>query len=283
MELKKIGTLSGRQDGAIWGDFLFHVSKRSECCVYKLSELENGKPIDEFTLDKADLICPHNNSVFFGCEYYEEGDEFPLLYTNVYNTYQKDDERHEGECCVYRILRDGDSFSSRLVQLIKIGFTERVDLWKSFEGNGDVRPYGNFAADRECGRLYAFVMRDAAEKTRIFSFDLPKLCEGVFDKSLGVIVKVLEQKDIIEYFDTDYMRYIQGACVHCGKLYSLEGFTESEKNPPAIRIINLAKKSEELLVLFESLGSVIEPEFVDFWNEKCYYIDSRGNAYNIEF
>ena len=83
---------------------------------------EDGEtaPFATFALDKRELITPHSNAVFFGTEFFEEGDEFPLLYSNIYNNYSGKEEPLIGVCLVYRLMRDGDSFKTTLVQIIEI-------------------------------------------------------------------------------------------------------------------------------------------------------------------
>ena len=288
MRAEKIANIEGFQDGAIFGGFLFHFTTKGICKIYKLDELLNTenevRPFFEFALDKYDLICPHSNAVSFSDAYYEEGDEFPLLYSTVYNTYKNEEDRREGACCVYRIWREGDTFASRLVQIIKMGFVENIELWKSLPGREDVRPYGNFIVDRESEKLYAFVMRDKPGKTRFFSFNLPKVSEGALDSVYGVPVLTLSENDIIDFFDIDYMRYMQGACFHDGKIYSLEGFFASdEENPPALRIISLQNKEQIFYKRFSEIGLDVEPEFIEFYNGVCYYIDGHGNTFNLFF
>ena len=90
------------------------------------------------------MLVPHSNSVVFGNEYYDEQDEFPLLYTNIYNNYAKNDDKLEGVCLVYRIERNEREFTSTLVQIIQIGFVDDENLWTSAGEKEDVRPYGNF-------------------------------------------------------------------------------------------------------------------------------------------
>lgn len=270
MKLTKIGRIVLGQDGAIWEKYLFRFGSCGDCHVYDLDTLE---AVAEFSLDGLDVWMPHSNSVMFGCEYYAEGDEFPLLYTNVYNTYGDKQDRREGVCCVYRLSRQEDSFRGQLVQTITVGFVGDENLWCS-AGRTDVRPYGNFAIDREQGIYYGFTMRDGADSTRYFAFRLPKLEQGEN--------VTLTPEDILFWFDCPYHRYIQGACVHHGKIYSLEGFTDSEDNPPAIRIIDPALKKQLCYVQFADLGTTIEPEMIDFREERCYYADSDGNLYMIE-
>ncbi len=77
--------------------------------------------------------------------------------------------------------------------------------------------------------------------------------------------------------------YVQGACCHKGKIYSLEGFTDSADNPPAIRIIDTKLKKEIFFKKFSEFGTNIEPEMIDFEDDRCYYTDHYGNIYKLFF
>ena len=279
-----IATIRGGQDGAIWGDFLFRFGSKGQCAVYDLRNLsrENAQPVAAFTLDKANKLVPHSNTVFFGTEYAQPGDEFPLLYSNIYNNYAKYPDRLEGICCVYRLWREDGGFKTKLVQLVEVGFADDRDLWRS-ESVSDVRPYGNFIIDRQRGLYYAFTMRDEAAATRYFAFRLPKLDAGERDPVYGVNRVVLREEDILTQFDCPYHHYVQGACCHDGKIYSLEGITNSEENPPALRIIDTDRECQETLVMMGDFGLTIEPELIDFAGDTCWYCDNSGNLYVLKF
>ncbi len=285
MKIKKIAKMNGNQDGAIFGDLLFRFSSRGKCLVYDIKELEGGDeatelaPISEFLLDKADVIVPHSNAVVFGNEYYKEGDEFPLLYSNVYNNYQKEEDKRVGVLCVYRITRTDGGFTSELVQLIKIGFTYDGALWRSEGDTEDVRPYGNFVIDRERSLLYAFVMRDFNKSTRYFAFELPRLADGAVDAVTGVKALTLNACDIKDRFDTPYHKYVQGACCEGGLIYSLEGFSKT----PALRVIDPARGEQIFFFDFLSFDMGVEPEFIDFHGGACIYSDAFGNTYLLDF
>lgn len=285
MNIKHIAKIAVGQDGAVWNNLLFRFTAGGECFVYDLATVNDcaAEQIAEFKLPKTEILKPHSNSVMFGTEYYSEGDEFPLLYTNIYNNHAKTEDPLKGVCCVYRLERIGNSFNATLVQLIKIGFTEDEKLWCSSGETKDVRPYGNFAIDRESGAYYAFTMRDKLHKTRYFSFNLPKLGDGEFDEKYGAESVTLTAQDIISYFDCEYHRFVQGACVSNGKLYSLEGFTNNEQNPPAMRIIDLESERQQAYIPFADFGLSTEPEFIDFSGDICYYADINGELYIIEF
>lgn len=287
MQIQKLCKISNeRQDGAVYGDYLFSFNSRGLCSVYRISDLENckmeeAKCFSRFTLDKNDVITPHSNSVMFGNEFYDEKDEFPLLYTNVYNNYSNEENKLKGVCLVYRLARCGASFKTTLVQMIEIGFTQDDKLWKSEGDTDDARPYGNFAIDADNGIYYAFTMRDNPRSARYFSFKLPQAEEGDLCPKYNVRRVILHPCDILQYFDCEYHHYIQGACCHNGKIYSLEGFTDSSDNPPAIRIIDAKLRKEVFFKKFEDCGLSIEPEMIDFENDVCYYGDHNGNVYKL--
>ena len=281
MELKQIGKIEGGQDGAIWGKELFRLDHAGNCIVY---DLQDGfRETARFMLDKYELIVPHSNAVMFGCEYYEEGDEYPLLYSNIYNNYAKTENPLRGVCCVYRVQRKDGGFVTTLVQLIEIGFVEDSRYWRSSDETEDIRPYGNFVIDRDAEIYYGFTMRDACRTTRYFSFKMPKVRDGQFDETYGVRKVTLQTSDILDYFDCEYHRFIQGACVHGGKIYSVEGFNDDPNTLAAIRVIDPAEKKQLIYKAFTDFGTALEPECIDFYGDTCIYSDAYGNLYAITF
>lgn len=285
MDIKRIGKMPGGQDGAIFGNTIFRFGSRGGGSVYDASPLnDKGEceiaPIASLTLDGAEIGVPHSNAVVFGTEYYAEGDEFPLLYSNVYNNYAKaDGDKRPGELLVYRIMRTDGGFTSKLLQVIKVGFAGVRGLWLSEGEVNDARPYGNFVIDKERSLLYAFVMRDGDKTTRYFSFRLPKLSEGVCDGATGVKTVMLGEEDIVDKFDAPYHKFIQGACMRDGIIYSTEGFGKNIH--PGIRVIDTVKKEQIFyLDLFEA-GYENEAEFIDFLGDKCIYSDAKGNLFEL--
>ena len=282
MNIKKLGKVESGQDGAIYNGYLFRFDHAGNCRVYLLSDLsENTAPVARFSLDKLDYIVPHSNSVVFGRERYAEEDEFPLLYSNVYNNYAKAEDKKKGITCVYRLERAGDTFTTTLVQLIQVGFTQDP-LWCSPDQE-DVRPYGNFVIDAEKGLLYVFTMRDQDQTTRYFTFDLPGIREGVWDEALGIRRVVLEKADVKAYFDCPYHHYVQGACFHEGIIYSVEGFGVDCPEIPAIRLIDVQAQKQLQVHLFPDYGLNIEPEWIDFADGICYYSDAHGDVFRLTF
>lgn len=280
LSFTSVGSTCPGQDGAIFGGCLFRFDANGFCRVYDMETLEE---IAAFTLDKADLIVPHSNAVSFSGEYAVETDEFPILYTNIYNNYASADDRLEGVCCAYRIWREKGVFFSRLVQVIRVNFIHNSSLWCS-EHVQDVRPYGNFAVDAAAGKLHAFVMRDEANTTRFFRFALPKITAGTVDAAWGVPVVQLTETDIEQQFDECYVNYMQGACCHNGILYSVEGFDlPNEQARPAIHLFDTNAKKLVLEADLEPFGLTREPEFVEVYKGAVYYSDCAGSLFAVHF
>lgn len=288
MYVTQIGRMDfGAQDGAVWGDFLFRFNEKGLCRVFDasvLAEKEDGIDlplITEFTLGGTECIVPHCNAVTFGCDFYAEGDLFPLLYANVYNNYANAEDRHIGMCCVYRIVWDGNSFSAALVQLLKIGYADERGLWLSEGDTADVRPYGNFVIDREHRRLHAFVMRDGDSTTRYFTHRLPAVTEGVRSEVYGVPVVTLAKEDILASFDAPYHLYMQGACCEDGRIWSSEGFGFHADIPPVLRVIDPAEQRQIAYCNLAELGYAGEAEWIGFHRGRCYYSDGNGALFSV--
>lgn len=290
MKCEHIADITGGQDGAIFGNYLFRFENNGEGRAYDVRDIVDGKgervsEIASFRLDKAELICPHSNSVVFGTEFYAEGEEFPLLYSNIYNNYAKANEQLKGVCCVYRLFRVEGGFDTELVQLIEIGFVDDAELWRMSPEAEGKRPYGNFVIDRERNIYYAFVMREQAEGTRYFSFDLPKVSAGVPDVRYGVKRVVLGKEDVIEMFDCEHHNFVQGACCRNGRIYSLEGFNNKPgtDRPPALRIIDASAKKQVCFINLADHGFDKEPEVIDFFGDECICSDVYGKVYKLIF
>lgn len=286
---KYLTSTRGGQDGAIYNGLLFRFDNKGNCRVFDVNSLlEGGKfvsEIDSFTLDKSDIIAPHSNSVVFGSEFYCEGDEFPLLYSNVYNNYAKTDDPMRGVCCAYRLTRLSDGFETELVQLIEIGFVEDANLWKASPEAHGKRPFGNFVIDTDENKYYAFVMREGTEGTRYFCFDLPRVQNGEPDARFGVKRAVLQKEDILFSFDCEHHKFIQGACCRKGLIYSLEGFNYDPEvdRQPAIRIIDPKQRKQIFHTSLVGYGFDREPEVIDFYGDVCLASDAYGKIYQLEF
>lgn len=262
-----LGNIAKGQDGVIYDSCLLRFDSKGNCRVYDLQTLTE---LSAFTLDKADILTPHSNSVSL------RGD---ILYTNLYNTYAKETDRKEGICCAYRITRKGNTFRTQLVQVIRIGFAD-TSLWQS-ENRQDVRPYGNFVVEHNT--LHAFVMRDESHSTRFFRFRLPEITAGE-PIPWGVPVVTLTPADIESQFDESYVNYMQGAICVDGLLYSVEGFNHpNDRGRPALRVFDTNRQKQVFFADLVEYGLLSEPEWIDYSGDCLYYADHAGNVYRLQF
>ena len=267
LHFTQLGTIAKGQDGIIYDGCLFRFSAKGTCRVYDLQTLHE---LCAFTLDKAGILTPHSNSVSL------RGD---ILYTNLYNTYAQEEDRKEGICCAYRITREGDTFCTKLLQVIRIGFAD-TSLWQS-DNRRDVRPYGNFVVEGD--KLHAFVMRDESHTTRFFRFPLPDITAGE-PSPWGVPLVTLTTEDIEAQFDECYVNYMQGAICVDGLIYSVEGFNHpNDRGRPALRVFDTHRKKQVFFADLVEYGLLSEPEWIDYYDAQMYYADHAGNVYRLAF
>lgn len=245
------------QDSAIAEDG--NIVSFSSNGYYKVIDL-NGQEFKPLTaLDQQATIAPHSNCVFFGTEKYDVDDNYPIIYTNAYNTAGLP----KGAFYGYRL---NNSFDTALLQTIKIGFTEE-NIWTG--GGSNVRPYGNFLMDTDNGKLYAYTMIDNLNVTRFFKFSMPVLSAGS--------TVTLQEVDIEDYFDVPYFYYIQGGCYHGGKIYASCGFTA---NDCKLYVVDLTEKKVTSTVPLGGFAG--EPETVFTYKDELY-LSSGTKLYKLKF
>ena len=244
------------QDSACYNDNYITFGSNGYYEMYTM----NGDLLKSSTgLDQVATIAPHANSVCFGTEKYDSGDTYPLLYVNAYNA----PGLPQGACYVYRLL---NNMTTSLQQTILIDFTSDP-IWA---GDGhSVRPYGNFIIDTDNNKLYAYVMIDSLSVTRFFKFDLPELSDGA--------TVHLTQADIEDYFDIEWMYYMQGACYYNGKIYATCGFSTADCK---LYAVDLTTKKVTSIVPMG--GFVGEPESA-FVYDDTLYVSSTSKFFKLQF
>lgn len=258
---------NGVQDGEAFGDRLFLFTADGLCNVY---DANTAELVDSFLLGGMEYIIPHVNSASFSDRYYAPGDEYPLLYTSVYNNLTPQNTQILGFCCVYRITETDGRFSSELVQLVWVSFVGDRELWMSPQSNE--RPFGNFVVDTDRDMLYAFVPRDDSQTTRFFGFALPDPDAGNDSSTYGCKLLYLNPEDILRRFDVGYFSSPQGCTYGSGKIYSVEGFGSVNTVPPFLRVVDVQTGTLELSVNLGQLGLAREPETVTFRDGELLYL-----------
>ena len=82
------------QDCAFYKGLMYSSSNKG---IVSVIEPKNWQVIATYEHDKIDLLKPHANSVSI-----VETSGVPYMYSNIYNNYANEENKHIGECCVYR-------------------------------------------------------------------------------------------------------------------------------------------------------------------------------------
>lgn len=174
------------------------------------------------------------------------------------------------------------TFSNKLEQLIKVGFVNTT-MWTSQDPTKDTRLYGNFVIDRENGFLYALALKTGDNCLRTFKFKLPETAEGTYNATYGCNVLTLGEADILEYYDTPYAYSIQDVDFYNGYIFITEGFTNDQKEPARMRVIDVKMKKQVAVFELHSDFTRIEPEFICWYQGVLYYGNVKGDMFRIDF
>ena len=206
-----------------YNGLLFHFMDNNDAVF--IYNLETKEYLGEVKLTRN--TNNHCNNVSFSRTFYEESDEFPLLYVsggkkNTYNHIQ-----------VYRIQRDSSFFNITKVQEITFPTaTENNMLYMT-----------NAVMDNEHNLLYIYGYLSG--KTIISKMNIPT----VHTEKI-----TLTDSDIIETFSLDlsYPNF-QGGCIVGEKLYIIYGIPQWG-NTKYLRIIDLVKKKDHFTYNLSSYG-----------------------------
>lgn len=252
------------QDGCIFNDTLFLFNSIGTCYVYNIND--NYSLICETALPDYCGFVPHSNCVCFGSKV-DDSDDFPLLYTNVYNNYSNNPYSY-GMCFVYRIFVQGYNYQFNLVQVIKLSFSNDNTLWNDDSFN--ISPFGNFLIDND--KLIVYLNIFSTSKTRFFVLPLPTISNELFVE--------IDSHEICYFIDTQLFKYIQGGTIHNKCILSLEGFGTIDF-PAVLRIINLNNKLLRTVFLDCIIGEK-EPEFISIYNEYLFIGEHNGEIFSFD-
>ena len=235
----------------------------------KLFQLHDGnQPIVVYDMKNGAFICEieveptktwHNNTASFSDIYYEDGDEYPLLYVSQENI-------KEHKAVVFRIKDvKGGGMSAEIVQTII--FPEPIEMGLY---------YPNLALDLDAGYLYltgfswaSWNKPERGNAVQLLRFRLPSPKEGP-------VVKFWT-KDILERYCFDFKVATQGAAIRGGKLYQVFGGPGNS----CIVCTDLSTGTEEFKS--ELNGIPGEPEGLGFHNDRIIVSCNDGEVYRSDF
>lgn len=250
------------QDGAIYDGKSF-VGDANGTIYIKTAA--TGEAIQAMALDKNDVLTVHSNAVAISTR------TGVHLYSNVYSNYKSAEDKHIGECCVYSLSEASGVWSNALAQIIKIGFLADETYWPP---ETEPRPYGNFVVDDENNILYAYVLYSGKKKIYWYKFNLPEVTAGAQSSVYGCPVCTLTTADILDSWQTEYLEYIQGGCVHDGLIWSTSG-ADGYWGRAKMSVIDPEKKTTIATFNFWDDDNAVEPEYVAFDGDVLYYGDIK--------
>lgn len=260
-DLNDIGvTTSGApQDIAIYNDKLF--------CVYNKGELAIVDLKTSTLVNKFNLSCysenTHANTMCFGTKFNSSDDTYPLLYVSESNT-------PNNYCYVVKITESG----SETIQTIK--FTN---------GNNDYKGRIYYLIDDLTGYMYTYgstitnPAMNPNNKIMIKKFNTPDLSIESVEITENDVLEEWYLEDTLISGNT-IIQSIQGATIHNGVLYLLDGNTSSKRT---LFVFDLC--THEMLSKLSLDYIQYEPEGISIYEDKIiisFYVGS-GRLYSFKF
>lgn len=238
------------QGADCYGDYLFQFQDHNEAVfIYNLAHKSFVKKVD-----LEPNSSNHCNQVSFSTIFYDENDNFPLLYVSGarsagYNQIQ-----------VYRIMGEDEN--------IEIEQIQEIVLPKRNEEN-----YCYWTCsilDNENCFLYAYASNVS---TRLIKFSIPDYNEETV---------VLTDSDIHEYIPLEHIDHQQGGIIRNNFFYMIYG-VPAWGDTVWLRIFNLETKTEVVRYNLSELDFKGEPEGIFFYNDELYCVTNNSGIYKIRF
>lgn len=246
-------SVATHQSAACYGDYM--VSFTDKMATIRLYNLKTKTLLATVSQSALDSLH-HCNQSFFGNQFYQSGDAFPLVYITVNNN----GSVAGGYLEAYRIVptmgsTDYSSFTITLVQTITL------PLMSDSNALGNA----NFAFDERSGFLYTYSRnnRSAADnylRLRITKWSMPKLSQGNV---------VFSDNDILDSWETGTIaENNQGAAIKNHLLFIFRG--GGGLGYVYVQVFDLTEKSTVAIIDLYKDGFTMEPEGVFFWgNTLC--------------
>lgn len=247
---EKIGQLGGgtnsRQGGALYGNYLFQFHDGlASVVVYNLETQETVQVITPTV-----SIRTHAGSGGFSNEFYEEGDQFPVLYIS---------SMYEDIVQAYRITGEEGSFSMELVQTISLDVPAK---------------YANITIDAYNNKLVIFGYQKASWSDSVNNMSVICSCDLPSVKNGDVAINKVDNLFFIPFIYAE-----QGAFARFGKLYLSFGNTISIAG---MLVIDYVRKNVDTFVDFAKIGTW-EPEAFCFYKGNILVTSKGGAIFKLSF
>ena len=238
------------QGADCFGDYLFQF-QHANAAVF-VYDLKNKEFVSKVELKAKSQN--HCNNASFSRIFYEEGDEYPLLYVSgsqsgTYNQVQ-----------VYRITRLSQNFFFEQIQEI---------VFPKSSPDNDLY-WTDVMIDQEGKYMYVTsASSDGGGKVTVF--EVPEVSP---DK------KLLSDDDIIESFTVGKFTHHQGANIKDNVLFVFDG-VPAWGDTNFLRIIDLEKKEDVVKINIMKKGFTAEAEGAFFYNGELYCATNNSGIFKI--
>lgn len=256
-------SIDNKQGGALYGDVYIASASSTGNLSLVLCDLVNKSEIQRLSITVPNSRT-HANTLSFGKDKYDDGDDFPILY--VCSGYTDTTSSSTTEAYGLRIVGTSGNYTLELVQTITIDFGN-INTWTEFVvDNVKNRAWitGSGKATYICVAMPSLEVENYTidlETTIIDSFTVPKPALGTSTKSSG-----------------------QGLFFYHNRIYYTNGvpeYAEEGEDALYIRVDNTLTHSCEAVVPLKNFGITREPESCFIWRDNFYVVlISQGSSQN---
>ena len=227
---------------------------------YRVSNLNKRIFVSTIQTEIDYIPARHANCQNFTTEFFLPEDDFPLLL--VSGSESREGVNMTGESYLIRFYWDGYGFKASLVQTI----TTVPGTYTDANGNQfTFGKYSNIMVDRKSGHIFVIC------SSGIYEMNLPSL----YDNRGNVISQTnLTSENIIRRIDFKYKtKYAQGACLHEGVAYIVDGISSNY-----LHIIDISTGERLALIRMADIGFNHELEDVTFWKGHMIICSGRSTG-----
>lgn len=236
------------QGADCYGDYLFQfVDHNASVMIHDLKEKEHvGKVV---LSSKSQNHC---NNVSFSRVFYDEKDEFPLLYVSGSR------DKNHNQVQVYRIKKEASTFHVEQIQ--------EIVLPKATSQNGLY--WTGVVMDNSNNYMYIYANSDCAQ---IVKLQIPDVSQ--YDV-------ILSEEDIISQFSLEKFTHQQGATIFLNKMYVLDG-VPAWGDTNYLRIIDLEKQKNIAKINVTDMGLKAEPEGTFVYKNELFCAANNSRVFKI--
>lgn len=244
------------QGGDTYNGFFFQFQdKNANVFIY---DLERKELIQSVPLPQDSRY--HCNNASFSRVFYEEGDEYPLLYVGNGNS------SSFNQVIVYRISRTNDLF-----------YFEKVQEFVLPQATPDNYLYATDAIIDNYGK-YMYVaskgITNAIKVARICKYKLP---DPHFSQKFE-----LSEKCIVDSFSMPHLDHRQGGTIVGNKLYFVAGVPHWGTTPELV-VIDLEKRKSLQRIDLRKFGYNIEPEDIFLYKNTFFIASNKRGIHKVVF